>query len=133
MGRIPHLIKSTMRLSTTILALSSISKSSAFLVQPVRSFLSSSVVLHMNESKKTGTVKWFNAERGYGFIVPDDGSKDIFVHQTAIQKEGFRSLADGEKVEYDIETDSSDGRIKASIVTGPGGADVQGAAFNDYY
>ena len=47
-----------------------------------------------------GKVKWFNDAKGYGFIAPDDGSKDIFVHPTAIQSEGFRSLAENEAVEY---------------------------------
>jgi len=47
-------------------------------------------------------VKWFNDGKGFGFITPDDGSKDIFVHHTAIQAEGFRSLAEGQKVEYDV-------------------------------
>jgi CspA family cold shock protein len=51
----------------------------------------------------TGTVKWFNDAKGFGFIAPDDGSKDIFVHHTAIQTQGFRSLAEGQKVEYEVE------------------------------
>jgi CspA family cold shock protein len=51
----------------------------------------------------TGTVKWFNDEKGYGFITPDDGSKDLFVHQTAIVGDGFRSLAEGSKVEFESE------------------------------
>jgi CspA family cold shock protein len=49
----------------------------------------------------TGTVKWFSDEKGYGFITPDDGSKDLFVHHTGIAGEGFRSLAEGAKVEFE--------------------------------
>ena len=48
-----------------------------------------------------GTVKWFNGEKGYGFIEPDDGSEDVFVHYTGIAGSGFRSLEEGEKVTYE--------------------------------
>jgi CspA family cold shock protein len=48
-----------------------------------------------------GTVKWFNGEKGYGFIEPDDGSEDVFVHYTGIAGSGFRSLEEGDKVTYD--------------------------------
>jgi CspA family cold shock protein len=49
----------------------------------------------------TGTVKWFNDSKGYGFITPDEGSKDLFVHQSQIAGEGFRSLAEGARVEFE--------------------------------
>ena len=53
--------------------------------------------------KEQGTVKWFNASKGYGFITPDDGGKDLFVHHSAIQGDGFKSLKEGQAVEYDSE------------------------------
>ena len=49
-----------------------------------------------------GTVKWFNSDKGYGFITPDDGSEDLFVHHTAIIGSGFKSLEEGEKVTYEV-------------------------------
>ena len=51
----------------------------------------------------TGTVKWFNDDKGFGFITPDEGSKDLFVHHTAISGSGFRSLSEGAKVSFDVE------------------------------
>jgi CspA family cold shock protein len=51
----------------------------------------------------TGTVKWFDETKGFGFITPDDGSKDVFVHHTAIQGSGFKTLAEGQKVSYETQ------------------------------
>ena len=53
----------------------------------------------------SGTVKWFNATKGYGFIQPDDGSKDVFVHVSAVERAGLRSLMEGQKVTYSVEQD----------------------------
>lgn len=100
-------------------------------------------------STLTGTCKWFDSKKGYGFIQPDDGSPDVFVHQTTIHSQGFRSLAvrsfftfvsislgtvsntqhviivfihqEGEPVEFTTETDGS-GKVKTGRVTGPMGA-----------
>lgn len=65
----------------------------------------------------------------FGFIVPSDGSTDVFVHQSEIQMQGFRSLADGETVEYKLDVDGKTGRRKAIQVTGPDGAEIKGAPF----
>jgi cold shock protein len=51
----------------------------------------------------TGTVKWFSDEKGFGFITPDEGSKDLFVHHSSIEADGYRSLTEGAKVEYESE------------------------------
>ena len=56
----------------------------------------------------TGTVKWFNPDKGYGFISNDDGSDDVFVHFSAIQSEGFRTLKEGQKVNFETEQDPKD-------------------------
>ncbi len=53
----------------------------------------------------TGTVKWFNTQKGYGFIQPDDGGKDVFVHATAVERAGMRQLDEGQKVSSELATD----------------------------
>jgi CspA family cold shock protein len=63
----------------------------------------------------TGTVKWFSDDKGYGFITPDEGTDDLFVHHRSIQGEGFKSLAEGAKVSYDAEQGTK----------GPAAANVQ--------
>ena len=64
----------------------------------------------------TGTVKWFNADKGYGFIQPDQGGKDIFLHISAIERAGLASPKDGQKVQYDEER-GRDGRTSAANVS----------------
>ncbi|MEM6625753.1 MAG: cold-shock protein [Pseudomonadota bacterium] len=61
----------------------------------------------------TGTVKWFNSTKGYGFIAPDDGGKDVFVHVTAVHKAGLQGLDEGQKVEFDLVTDPKRGKTSA--------------------
>lgn len=61
----------------------------------------------------TGTVKWFNEQKGYGFIQPDNGSKDIFVHISAVERAGFRTLKEGQKLSFEIVTDKRTGRSSA--------------------
>jgi CspA family cold shock protein len=61
----------------------------------------------------TGTVKWFNEQKGYGFIQPDNGSKDIFVHISAVERAGLRTLKEGQKVSFEIVTDKRTGRSSA--------------------
>jgi cold shock protein len=63
---------------------------------------------------KTGKIKWFNDAKGFGFVTPDDGSKDVFVHFSSIQGEGFKSLAEGDKIEFDVQ--ESDKGPKAANV-----------------
>ncbi|MGB0505058.1 MAG: cold-shock protein [Pikeienuella sp.] len=60
-----------------------------------------------------GTVKWFNSTKGYGFIQPDEGGDDVFVHISAVERAGMNSLNDGQKIGYDIEVDSRRGKSSA--------------------
>ncbi|OAF14765.1 cold-shock protein [Bradyrhizobium neotropicale] len=60
-----------------------------------------------------GTVKWFNATKGYGFIQPDDGSKDVFVHISAVEKAGYTGLAEGAKVSFEVVADRRSGKASA--------------------
>ncbi len=63
----------------------------------------------------TGTIKWFNETKGFGFIAPDGGKKDVFVHITALERAGLRTLADNQKVTFDIEA-GRDGRESATNI-----------------
>ena len=65
----------------------------------------------------TGKVKWFNEEKGYGFIEQSDGGKDVFVHFSAIQGEGFRTLYEGEEVEYEVEQGQKGPQAQNVVVT----------------
>ena len=61
----------------------------------------------------TGTVKWFNSQKGYGFIEPEQGGKDVFVHISAVESSGMRGLVEGQKVSFDAETDQRTGKTSA--------------------
>ena len=67
-------------------------------------------------SKYTGSVKWFNADKGYGFITQDNGGKDVFVHYRAIQSEGYKTLPEGQKVTFEIE-EGQKGLQAANVVS----------------
>lgn len=60
----------------------------------------------------TGTVKWFNAQKGFGFVQPEDGSKDVFVHISAVEQAGLNGLNDGQKISYDLDT-GRQGKVSA--------------------
>ena len=61
----------------------------------------------------TGTVKWFNATKGFGFIQPDDGSKDAFVHISAVERAGLGQLVEGQKIQFDLVSDKRSGKLSA--------------------
>lgn len=65
----------------------------------------------------TGTVKWFNATKGFGFIQPDAGGADVFVHISAVQRAGMTTLADGQKISYEIEQDRRTGKSSAGSLS----------------
>ena len=65
---------------------------------------------------QTGSVKFYNASRGYGFIQPEDGSPDVFIHATALEDAGLRGLAEGQKLSFDVKTDPRSGKTAASNV-----------------
>ncbi|PDT50556.1 cold-shock protein [Sinorhizobium fredii] len=61
----------------------------------------------------TGTVKWFNATKGFGFIQPDDGSADVFVHISAVERAGLNSIVEGQKLGFELERDNKSGKMSA--------------------
>ena len=61
----------------------------------------------------TGTVKWFNSTKGFGFIQPDEGSADVFVHISAVQRAGMRDLVEGQKISFELERDNKSGKMSA--------------------
>jgi len=68
----------------------------------------------------TGTVKWFNSQKGFGFIQPDDGSKDVFVHISAVERAGLGTLREGQKVSYEIVADRRSGKSAADNLRAAG-------------
>ena len=64
----------------------------------------------------TGTVKFYNDQKGFGFIQPDDGSKDVFVHATALERAGMRGLAEGQKVSFDTSEDQRSGKVAVNTI-----------------
>jgi CspA family cold shock protein len=68
----------------------------------------------VGEAMPIGTVKWFNIQKGYGFIQPEDGGKDVFVHISAVERSGLSSLNEGQKVRYDLERDQRSGKMSAT-------------------
>lgn len=67
----------------------------------------------MDTTMTTGTVKWFNVQKGFGFIQPDDGGKDVFVHISAVERSGMQTLNEGQKISYEMETDRRSGKQSA--------------------
>jgi cold shock protein len=70
------------------------------------------VIAYSEEIMAVGTVKWFNTQKGYGFIQPEDGSKDVFVHISAVERSGIVNLREGQKLTYDIER-GQQGKVSA--------------------
>ena len=62
----------------------------------------------------TGTVKWFNGQKGFGFITPDEGGPDVFVHISAVERAGLRTLNEGDKITFELESDRRSGKMAAS-------------------
>jgi cold shock protein len=70
--------------------------------------------LMTGEPMATGTVKWFNAQKGYGFIQPENGDKDVFVHISAVERSGLGSLREGQKLSYELQRDQRSGKMSAT-------------------
>ena len=85
------------------------------------------------EARHFGKVKYFNTEKGFGFIAREDGDGDVFVHQSELKKDGFRSLRLNEEVEFEVQANRNDpSKVFAVNVTGPNGADVVGTSKEEF-
>lgn len=82
-------------------------------IMPAAPVLGVTNLQHWNDTMATGTVKWFNAIKGFGFIQPDDGSADVFVHISAVERAGMRDLNDGQKISYELTKDRKSGKMSA--------------------
>ena len=71
------------------------------------------VFTYKGQSMTTGVVKWFNGQKGYGFIQPDDGGKDVFVHISAVERAGLRDLVEGQKISFELKVDPRRGKSNA--------------------
>jgi CspA family cold shock protein len=80
----------------------------------------SDLLAHQHPTKghvmETGTVKFYNEQKGFGFIAPDSGGKDVFVHATALERAGMRSLSEGQKVSFDTQADSRTGKLAVNTI-----------------
>jgi CspA family cold shock protein len=83
------------------------------LIRPVQSRGRLSLLREERTFMSSGTVKWFNVQKGYGFIQPDNGDKDVFVHVSAVERAGIGNLVEGQKVTYDVERDQRTGKTAA--------------------
>jgi cold shock protein len=72
------------------------------------------LIIEERDPMSTGTVKWFNGQKGFGFIQPDDGSKDVFVHISAVEHAGMNSLNEGQKISYEVAADQRTGKSSAN-------------------
>ncbi len=68
----------------------------------------------------TGTVKWFNNDKGFGFIIPDEGGADVFVHISAVERAGWRTLAEGQKVGFELQANPKNGKMSAGNLSSAG-------------
>lgn len=109
--------------------------SASFMFRLTASFVRTATVsarMMSDSARMAGNVKFFDTVKGFGFITPQSGGDDIFVHQSQIRKDGFRSLADNEEVEYDVMENPGNNRMFAANVTGPNGVPVQGTQRDNF-